>query len=113
MSRSRKTASIAKTIKISDDCWDKLRRLKLDDLSKESYTSVLVFIWERVKDFISNQDLKINLDKFLRDEERTYNKTVVIHVEAHKILTTIKYDYNLKTLSDAIDLLIEEYNMRF
>lgn len=113
MSRSRKTASIAKTIKISDDSWDKLRRLKLDDLSKESYTSVLIFIWERVKDFITNQDLKINLDKFLRDEERVFNKTVVIHVEAHKILTMIKYDYNLKTLSDAIDLLIEEYHMRF
>lgn len=113
MARSRKTASIAKTIKISDESWDKLRKLKLDDLSKESYTSVLIFIWDRVKHYIMNQDLRINLDMFLKDEEKEYNKTVVIHVEAHKILTSIKYDYNLKTLSDAIDLLIEEYNMRF
>ena len=72
-----------------------------------------MFVWDKVKDFISNQDLKINLDKFLKDEEKVYNKTVVIHLDAHKILTTIKYDYNLKTLSDAIDLLIEEYNMRY
>ena len=124
--RAKESASIAKTVKISTETWEMLRKLKMVDLTETSYSNVVVIMYDSIKNAILNKNLKVDIEKFAHtnlpensttnskgvdEDEGKYPKTVVISMDAHKILMRIKYEFNLKTLSDALDLLIEEYSL--
>lgn len=124
--RSKESASVVKTVKISKEAWEKLRKLKMVELTETSYSNVVIIMYDSIKEFFLNKNLKVDIERFaysnppeddpnnskgIDEDEVRYPKTVVISMDAHKILMRIKYEFNLKTLSDALDLLIEEYSL--
>jgi predicted CopG family antitoxin len=120
MSR-RASATVTKTIKITPAAFERLKKLKIDDLSENSYTNAVKKVYSYVKDIlpkppIDHQEIFKKIDSTFNaifEAEKTQEeeqKTIIIHNDAHKILTDIKYTYQLRTLSDALDFLFLVFN---
>ena len=46
--RAKESASIAKTVKISTETWEMLRKLKMVDLKETSYSYVVVILYDSI-----------------------------------------------------------------
>ena len=99
----------AKTVKITEESLNKLKRVKEDYLNETSYSQSILKMWKGIEDTIKSKSNKSEMIEEETNESNPKDKTIVLSREAHLILNNIKYERNLKTISDAIEFICDHW----
>lgn len=92
----------AKTVKISESALSKLKHVKEDILKENSYSqSILIMNAEISRANVHTDGIQVAEP----NENELKDKTIVLSREAHVLLNNIKYEQDLKTISNAIEYL--------
>ena len=92
----------AKTVKITERSLSVLKEIK-EIFNETSYSQSTLKMWKVVSKYYESIPSESVIDENAQDEAK--DKTIVLSREAHVILNNIKYDKNLRTISDAIEWL--------
>ncbi|MFX1535313.1 MAG: hypothetical protein ACFFDI_13900 [Promethearchaeota archaeon] len=104
-------SSSSTTIRITKDAWDQLRRVKFE-LSCESYSQGIVFLYALTKGYLKNVKLKGReqpKQKFPKEDTTPLSKsskTVVISKHAYDVFDKLREEKTL-TYSTAVNFLFE------
>ena len=90
----------AKTVKISEVALNLLKHVKEDILKENSYSQSIILMHNDLEKHAKNK--KIEIDE---NDNEVKDKTIVLSREAHVILNNIKYEHDLKTISNAIEFI--------
>ncbi|MFX1250349.1 MAG: hypothetical protein ACFFCZ_01880 [Promethearchaeota archaeon] len=105
-------SSSSTTIRITKDAWDQLRRIKFE-LSCESYSQGIVFLYALTKGYLKNVKLKGRKQpkqKFPKEGTtplKDSSKTVVISKHAYDVFDKLREENQELTYSTAINYLFE------
>ena len=91
----------AKTVKISEIALNQLKHVKEDILKENSYSQSIIIMQNDIEK--SNKSMTIEITDSTENELK--DKTIVLSREAHVLLNNIKYEQDLKTISNAIEYL--------
>ena len=90
----------AKTVKISEVALNQLKHVKEDILKENSYSQTIILMQNDLEK--SQSKKKFDLEE---SDNEVKDKTIVLSREAHVLLNNIKYEHDLKTISNAIEYL--------
>ena len=96
----------AKTVKITEKSLSALKEVK-EIFNETSYSQSILKMWKQLENSYSSTPIASLVDENSKDEAK--DKTIVLSREAHVILNNIKYDKNLRTISDAIEWICGEW----
>lgn len=96
----------AKTVKITEKSLNALKEVK-ELFNETSYSQSILKMWKKIENNYSSTPVT----SFVEETEKieTKDKTIVLSREAHVLLNNIKYDKNLRTISDAIEWICGEW----
>lgn len=96
----------AKTVKITENSLQHLKLVKEEKLNETSYSQSILKIHKAIEDKIPDlPSPEPDLDQELEKKD----KTIVLSREAHVLLNQIKYEKNLRTISDAIEWICKAW----
>ena len=90
----------AKTVKISEVALNQLKHVKEEILKENSYSQTIIIMQTDLER--SGKNKKIEVED---NDNEVKDKTIVLSREAHVLLNNIKYEQDLKTISNAIEYL--------
>ena len=99
----------AKTVKISEESLNKLKHVKENILKESSYSQAILIMSTDIEDN-KKKGIKHDIPFVESESDEAKDKTIVLSRDAHVFLNNIKYDQNLKTISDAIEFLCRLYS---
>ena len=96
----------AKTVKISEVALNRLKHVKEDILKENSYSQSILIMQN---DIDKSGHKQKNIELTETNENELKDKTIVLSREAHVLLNNIKYEQDLKTISNAIEYLCKHW----